>query len=165
MTQISTAWQHRLKSAQRDLISRCGGIERAAEITSFAKSNVGRWNNPTDPDLMPINAVLALELDAGVALVTAVMAGLNGRRLMEPDSEGAGPAAVFRHHAEAMRAAGDLMAAGAAAFADGKLTPAEMAIIDKAAGQVEATLSELRKAIGHGKAEGGQVAILKAVDR
>lgn len=165
MTQISTAWQHRLKSAQRDLISRCGGIERAAEITSFGKSNVGRWNNPTDPDLMPLNAVLALEADAGVALVTAVMAGLNGRRLMEQDCEGAGPAAVFRHHAEAMRAAGDLMAAGAAAFADGKLTPAEMAVIDKAACQVETTLAELRKAIGHGKAEGGQVVSLKAGDR
>ena len=147
MSAISTAWQHRIKSAQRDLIARCGGIERSAEITSFGKSNVGRWNSPTDPDLMPLNAVLALEADAGVALVTSVMAGLNGRRLLEPDSEGAGPGVVFSRHAEAVRAAGDLMAAGAQAFADGVLTPAEMSILDKAAGQVESALCELRKAI------------------
>jgi len=157
MTIISTAWQHRLKSAQRDLISRCGGIERAAEITNFGKSNVGRWNSPTDPDLMPLNAVLALEADAGVALVTSVLAGLNGRRVMEPDSEGAGPGAVFARHAEAVRAAGDLMSAGAQAFADGILTPAEMSTLDRAAGHVEAALGELRRAIGSGKAEGGQV--------
>jgi len=157
MSPISTAWQYRIKSAQRDLISRCGGIERAAEITSFGKSNVGRWNNSTDPDLMPLNAVLALEADAGVATVTAVMAGLNGRRLAEPDCAGSGPDAVFVSHAETVRAAGDLMVAGAVAFADGKLTPAEMAQLDRAAGQVEFALSELRKAIGHGKAHGAQV--------
>lgn len=157
MTTISTAWQHRIKSAQRDLIARCGGIERSAEITSFGKSNVGRWNNPTDPDLMPVNAVLALEADAGVALVTAVMAGLNGRRLVEPDCQGKDPGSVFGHHAEAVRAAGDLMCAGAQAFADGVLTTAEMAMIDRAASQVETALSELRKSIGHGKSVGAQV--------
>jgi len=162
MTQISTAWAHRLKAAQRDLISRCGGIERAAQITSFGKSNVGRWNNATDPDLMPLNAVLALEADAGVAPVTAVMAGLNDRRLVEPDSAGQGPGAVFSRHAETVRAAGDLMAAGAEAFADGKLTKSEMAMIDRAASQVENALGELRKAIGHGRAEGGQVVELRA---
>lgn len=164
MTQISTAWQHRIKSAQRDLISRCGGIERAAEITSFGKSNVGRWNSPTDPDLMPLNAVLALEADAGVALVTSVMAGLNGRRLAEPDSDGRGPAAVFAMHAEAVRAAGDLMSAGAQAFADGVLTPAEMAVLDRAAGHVEVALGELRKAIGHGKADGPQIVKFKGAE-
>lgn len=164
MSSISTAWAHRIKAAQRDLISRCGGIERAAEITSFGKSNVGRWNNSTDPDLMPLNAVLALEADAGVALVTSVMAGLNGRRLVEPDCEGRGPAAVYSMHAEAVRAAGDLMAAGAQAFADGVLTPAEMAVLDRAAGHVEGALGELRKAIGQGKADGPQVVDIRKGD-
>jgi len=165
MSAISTAWQHRIKSAQRDLIARCGGIERAGEITSFGKSNVGRWNSPTDPDLMPLNAVLALEADAGVALVTSVMAGLNGRRVVEADCEGAGPSAVFAKHAEAVRAAGDLMSAGAQAFADGVLTPAEMALIDRAASQVEAALVSLRLSIGQGKADGAQVVQFGAAEK
>lgn len=154
---IPDSWFHRLKAAQRDLIARCGGIERAGEISSSSKSHVGRWNNPTDPDLMPISAVLALEADCGVALVTAAMASLTGRRLVEPDAPGDGAAAVFRRHAEATGKAGELMAMGAAAFADGKLTPTELAQLDRASREVEEALGKLRIAIGQGKAEGGQV--------
>src|SRR6185312_16646205 len=72
MAAISDAWFYRLKAAQRDLIKMVGGIERAAEITSISKSHVGRWNNATDPDLMPINAALLLEAECGVPLITSV---------------------------------------------------------------------------------------------
>lgn len=154
---ISDGWFHSVKAAQRDLIKRSGGIVRAAELATTSPTQMGRYNNPTDPDLMPINVVLALEADSGTALVTAVMATLNGRRLTEAETDGAGPGAVFARHAETVRKAGELMSAGAAAFADGKLTPAEMALIDRLAGEVEAALALLRKDIGNGKAQGGEV--------
>lgn len=154
---ISDAWFHRIKAAQRDLIARAGGIERASEITSVSKSNIGRWNNPKDPDLMSLPAVLALEADCGVALVTGVMADLNGRRLMEPEGEGGGAASVFTRHAETVRQAGELMAAGAAAFADGRLTTTELQLLDRVASNLEISLSEFRKAIGTGKGAGGEI--------
>ena len=154
---ISDGWFHSVKAAQRDLIKRCAGIARAAEIATTSSTQMGRYNNPTDPDLMPLNVVLALEADCGAALVTAVMASLNGRRLVERDEDGAGCVAVFSRYVETVRKAGELMATGAEAFADGKLTPSEMATIDRLAGELDGLNALLRKAIGTGKAEGGQI--------
>lgn len=154
MSVISDAWFYRLKAAQRDLIKMVGGIERAAEITSISKSHVGRWNNATDTDLMPMPAVLLLEAECGVPLLTTVMAELNGRRLADPDVDGGSSGSVLSRHAEAMRQAAELMATGAAAFADGKLTPAEAQDMDRAASTMERGIAELRKALAGARANG-----------
>lgn len=97
------AWFHRMKSAQRDLIKLAGGIERAAEITSFAKSSVGRWNNAGDAELMPPQAVYALEAECGVPVFTAAMAALHGRRLSDPDEHARKAGDVLQRYAEAAR--------------------------------------------------------------
>lgn len=154
MAAISDAWFYRLKAAQRDLIKMVGGIERAAEITSISKSHVGRWNNATDPDLMPINAALLLEAECGVPLITSVMAELNGRRLADPDAAQGNSGCVLSRHAEAVRQAAELMATGAAAFADGKLTPTEAQDMDRAASTMERGLAELRKALAGARGGG-----------
>ncbi len=145
MAQISDAWFYRLKAAQRDLIKQCGGIERAADISSFGKSTVGRWNNATDPELMPMPAILLLEAECGTPLVTSVMAELNGRRLNDPDHEAGTTGNILSRYAEAVRQAGELMATGAQAFADGKVTPTEATQLDRVASDVERALSEFRK--------------------
>ncbi len=44
-------------------------------------------NNATDPELMPLHAVYALECECGVPVVTSAMAELNGRRLTDPDAK------------------------------------------------------------------------------
>jgi hypothetical protein len=116
MSSISDAWFYRLKAAQKDLIERCGGIERAAGKSSSSKSQVGRWNNPGDPDIMVMSAVLLLEADCGVPFVTTAMAELNGRRLADPDNFAAATGSILARHADACRQAADLMASGAAAF-------------------------------------------------
>jgi hypothetical protein len=54
------AFLYRIKAAQRDLIDRCGGIKRVVELVSSSKSEVGRWNNGGDPDLMPVGAIAVL---------------------------------------------------------------------------------------------------------
>jgi hypothetical protein len=147
MPELSSAWHFRLKAAQRDLIDMAGGIERAAALTSVSKSQVGRWRNPTDPDVIAITAALLLEAECGTPLVTTVMAELNGRRLADPDESNVAAGNVLVRHAEAVRQAGELMAQGAMAFADGKLTPAEAAALDRASASTERALSELRMAI------------------
>lgn len=154
MPQISDTWFYRLKAAQRDLIKRAGMIERAAEITSTSKSQVGRWNSSSEPDLMPLPAVLLLEAECGVSIVTQVMAELNGRRLADPDREEAQRGDAMVRHADAIRQAGELMAAGAAAFADGKLTPAEAQQMDSAASTLERSVAELREALAGARGKG-----------
>lgn len=152
---LSQAWFYRLKSAQKDLIERCGGIVRAAEKCSSSKTEVGRWNNQGDPDLMPLPAILQLEAECGVPLVTSAMAELNSRRLTDSDEVSASNACIMAAHAEVVVQFGELIARAAVAFSDGKLTSAELVSLDRDAAAVERVLSELRKAAAFGRAEGG----------
>lgn len=153
---LPSAWFYRLKAAQRDLIKRVGGIERAGDIANVSKSQMGRYNNDGDPELMPPPVFLMLQRECGVPLFTDALAGLEGYRLTAPD-EGAGAAnaSIMSSYAETVVQAGELIAKGALAFADGKLTPAEAAGIDRAAALVEQTVSELRRATASARAAGG----------
>lgn len=152
---------YRLKAAQRDLIAYCGGILRAAEITSASKSEVGRWNNAADPDLMSFPATLALEAECGVPVVTTVMAELNGRRLADPDASEVAQTCLWQAQAEMVRTAAELMSAGALAMADGKVTSAEAMKLDRDAAKLERALADYRqaaagiRAVGLSVVEGG----------
>ncbi|MEY9196617.1 hypothetical protein ABIA16_001733 [Sinorhizobium fredii] len=157
------AFLYRVKAAQRDLIERCGGIERAVTITGFSKSQVGRWNNPNDPDLMPIGAVRALEQDCRQPLITAVMAEANGRRLSDPEADRQADVNVLTAHAEVMRLSGDLANAMAMAISDGHFTPTEASAVDRAASSLEKAMSELRAMAAVIKARGGMSATLRLV--
>jgi hypothetical protein len=160
---MSDAFLYRVKAAQRDLIERCGGILRVEAISGFSKSQVGRWNNPSDPDLMPVGAVRALEADCRVALVTAVLAEANGRRLSDPDAERAADVCVMLSHAELMRQAAELANGMAVAIGDGQVTPAEAQTIDRLAAGLERAASDLRAALATIKARGGAAAGLRVV--
>ncbi|TGQ69542.1 hypothetical protein EN829_014900 [Mesorhizobium sp. M00.F.Ca.ET.186.01.1.1] len=151
---LPAAWFYRLKAAQRDLIARAGGIERSADLASMSKSQVGRFNNAGDPDLMPLPAVLMLEAECASPLVTAVMAELNGRRLADAEVGDTANASIMASHAEVVVQAGELMAKGAIAFADGRLTPSEAAGIDRSAASLENAVSNLRQATASARVNG-----------
>lgn len=152
---MSTARTLRIKSAQNQIIALCGGIDESAEITNFGRSTVGRWNDLGDPTLMPLSALMALEAHCGQPLVTAALAEVCGRRLADPDAQATAQGNVMARHADAIIHAGELMVAGAAAFADGKVTPNEATTIDRAAGQLELALAQYRKALAGIRAAGG----------
>lgn len=161
---MATARVHRIKAAQNQLVQLCGGIDGVLDISdSFARSTVGRWNNLDDPTLMPLSAVMTLEAHCGVPLVTKALAEIAGRRLAEPEPGAAADACVLAAHAEAIMQAGELMRAGAMAFSDGRVTPAEARAIDAAGAQMEQAVAALRKALAGVKAEGG--ATLSVVGR
>lgn len=145
MTKISDAWFYRLKAAQRDLIAANGGIQKSADRTSTSKSEVGRWNNPGDPDIMTLPAALTLEAEAGIPLVTAVMAELNGRRLADPDAERDSSGCFMRRSSELSLAYAGFESAKASAYADNDITPAEAATLDQRASVMEREVSEIRK--------------------
>ncbi|RWB85950.1 MAG: hypothetical protein EOQ52_20595 [Mesorhizobium sp.] len=146
----------RIKAAQAELISRAGGIDGAvATLETTGRSTIGRWNNADDPTLMSLDALIRLEAATGSSCMTAALAEMNGRRLADRDAEAAQQVSVMSRHAEAILQAGELMAAGAAAFADGKVSPNEAAVIDRAAAQLERGLAEYRKALAGIRASGG----------
>lgn len=154
---ITPAWFHRLKAAQRDLIRLCGGIERSSDITSMSKSHVGRWNNPTDVEIMSAPAALMLEADCGQPLFTAVMAGLNGRRLTDPDTDAARAGDLLSSHAEVVRTFAELMTQSAQSLADGNVSPSEAAAWDRALSQLEQAVAAGRKATASARATGFSV--------
>lgn len=160
---MSDPFLYRVKAAQRDLIERCGGILRVETISGFSKSQVGRWNNPSDPDLMPLGAIRALEADCRVALVTAVLAEVNGRRLTDPEEERAQDVCVMLSHAELMRQAAELANGMALAISDGQVTPTEAQNIDRLAAGLERSASSLRASLAAIKARGGAPAALRIV--
>lgn len=142
---ISDAWFFRIKTATRDLVQLCGGVVRAGEIGHCSKTEMSRYQVVTDESIIPIPVALALEAYCEMPMVTTVLADLHGRRLSNPDEEAATAAGVFARHAEVMRACAELMAKGAAAAADGRLTPAEAEMMDRAASEVEKMMSPLRQ--------------------
>ncbi|MGQ2906713.1 MAG: hypothetical protein ACT6QU_02050 [Aliihoeflea sp.] len=144
-----------LKAKQRDLIAAAGGIERAAEVCSYGKSTVGRWANADSPELMPLDAVFKLEEECGRFDMSEAIVAARGRRLLDREAVEVANGCIMSRHAEAIVQAGELMAAGAMAFADGMLTPSEATQIDRAAGKLEAALAELRKATAAARGEGG----------
>ncbi len=160
---ISDAWFFRVKAATRDLVSRCGGVIRAGELANTSKSEVSRWQSTTDEGIITIPAVMALEADCGAPLVTAVMADLQARRLSDEAAEGRCAANLFRDHAELMRHSAEVTAAMAEAMADGTVTPAEAARVDRAARSLDVSVDRVRTSLagvqaGASEPEGGQVA-------
>lgn len=144
-----------LKAKQRDLIAAAGGIERAAAVCNFSKSQVGRWANADSPELMPLDALFALEEETGRFDMSEAIAAARGRRFDEGALEAVANGSIMARHAETIVQAGELMSTGALAFSDGKLTPAEAQAIDRAAGALERGLAELRKAAAGVRAAGG----------
>ncbi|SHE66821.1 hypothetical protein SAMN02745157_0672 [Kaistia soli DSM 19436] len=147
---ISDAWFHRVKSATRDLVQACGGVVRTGEIAHASKSEVSRWQTATDESIIPLAAVLVLEADCDLPLVTTVMADLGGRRLAEPDPD-SGAAMVLGPYADVMQAASELLSSTSAAVRDGKLTVAEIEIMDRNAAALERAAASFRLATAAAK--------------
>lgn len=141
---ISDAWFFRVKAATRDLIARCGGVVRSGEIANVSKTEISRWQGVGDEGIISIPAVLALEADCGMPLVTSVMADLQGRRLSDGDAEGAAASCLYKDHADVMRRSAEVTATLAEGLADGTLTAAEIERVDSAARDLDTSLDQLR---------------------
>ncbi|TIM16245.1 MAG: hypothetical protein E5Y67_03360 [Mesorhizobium sp.] len=143
-----------LKAKQRDLIAAAGGIERAAEVCSYSKSVVGRWNNLDSPELMELPAIFALEEESGRFDMSEAIVAVRGRRLADVEAVAAN-GSLMAAHADAVVRMGELMTEGAMAFADGKLTPSESGRLDRSLAALVDALSEYRKVVASARAAGG----------
>lgn len=138
---IADSWFIAIKQATRDLVRASCGIVAAGEIAHASRSEVSRWQSATDPDIIPLAAVLALEAECGQPLVTGAMARLHGMRLA-----GDGPAsaaAIAASHAQIMQHFARLMQDMAHALADGQITPSEAGSLRRLGGDLARGVNEL----------------------
>ena len=145
-------WKWRVKAALRDLVARAGGYERAAGCAGLSKSTLHRAASADYADMPSLVAVMLLERDCGVPLVSAVLAEAQGHALVPREARET--PALSRAHAIFARAAAELQAALAEALADGVVTPREQQVIEREAAGVAGALAGLRQsnARGRGKA-------------
>lgn len=152
---MNDAWHYQIKAAQRDLIKFTGGIERAVEMTEYAKSTVGRWNNPADPELMPLSAVRALERETGRPLITSILAQETGCKLVEPNGPTGDAAAL---EAMVRKLVVDVMEIGSSsttAAADKHISSSESAVIRNPVSRARDTLRQIEQFLSGVQAQGG----------
>ncbi len=145
----------RIKAATRDLVSACGGVERAASIVDMSKSEVSRWQSAGSmSSVIPVDAILALEAECGIAPVTAAMAAINGRAL--GDSAEAGLAArgtLLARQAASMAAEAKVAQVFAEIHEDGVTTESELDRLQRVVGEKQASDHEYQNTIAALRAE------------
>lgn len=150
---ISDTWFHRVKSATRDLVKMSGGVVRAGEVAGVSKSEVSRWQSPTDGDVISLPAALALEAECGVPLVTSAMAELQGRRVSDPNEEDVATCLLGAFTGVTL-ALGELQSVMGMSLSDGKVTPAEAGSVTRAATALEDKVTQLKLVMAGIKADG-----------
>lgn len=138
-----------LKLKTRQLIKACGGLEAAseacaAECRPYSVKQLSRCQNPSAPDLLPLDVVDCLETYCGQHVVTQAIASSKPRtgtlgELRDESSEVTETAAELQRHVRE-------------ALADGEIDPGEaaelMEIVQRGKGHfadVEASLTPLLK--------------------
>lgn len=154
MTRMEEAARIALKAATRDLVEACGGVERAGRRAGVSAQSVSRWQLNAHPEIIPLSAVVVLELDAGIAPVTAALARLNGRDLTEGLPVEGAAACIFGRHSEVMREVGEVMGRAAEVFADGQLSPTEIEILDRQVADLERATGRMRSDLARARASG-----------
>ncbi|MDF1720540.1 MAG: hypothetical protein P1U65_07695 [Minwuia sp.] len=120
-----------VKDVFADLIENAGGLRAAAAISRLGKSRLGEIASPHAPESQPpVDVVLSLELATGTSPVTAHMAAVQGRLLIDlgidPAALGdADVALMLRINADAVKAAAETISHQMDAAADGVIEQAE----------------------------------------
>lgn len=156
-------WHKSVKAAQRELIGDAGGIERAARISCYSTSVVGRWNAANSPDIMPLDAVRMLENDTGKYLITEIMAHEGGRKLLEPAGPVSDAGALDAMIRDLLVNIAELAARGTVVTSDNHISPSETATLDTPIARIMDTGRKLQQLSAAVKANGGASADLKLV--
>lgn len=149
------AWFWRVKAAQRDLIERCGGVRRAAEIGACSPAWIGKCNTANEDAFLSALQKHRLEQDAGEPIVSRVECELMGHEVSAPGGAAAAPAgSAFSAHAELVGEFGDLLAGFAARIGDGRFSRADGAATDRELAEIIARAEAFRRLIAALQAEG-----------
>lgn len=126
---MSEASIYQIKAATRDLVKLVGGVQRAAAIANVSAPSVSRWQTATTPDVIPVSAIIALEKEAEAPLVTAVLADLSGRALVESVRDSS--SCIMAQHADFAEQVSETLSVATRALSDLRVTPAEATAVVK----------------------------------
>jgi hypothetical protein len=134
-----------MKAGHRDLIAACGGIERTSELLDMSIAHVGRWNNAEADDLINPRAKAKLEAECGYPWVTRVELLWLGFEIQERAPESSARAGdVHSATSRVVAEASDVMRAYSEALADGKITPSDIAVLQKELGELARAVEQAR---------------------
>lgn len=128
----SDAEFYRLKAAMKDLVQRCGGQKRAAEIVGLAQSMISYICTRENRAQFSPAAVLLLERECGDPIVTRASAELQGFGLVGDGSLGArAPANPYVAIADLSTEYSEVVQEFALRTADGVFSNADGAAMDR----------------------------------
>ena len=144
------------KVLARGLIEAAGGLDAAsAAATRVGKTQLGNYQSPHHEQFMPADVIARLELVTGQPLVTTELARRAGYRLVPVEAMTGGQLGELL--ARLGSEVGEVFAAYAAAWQDGRITRAEQAEIQRelqglilAASNADAYLRGVLSAAGEG---------------
>lgn len=153
------AWFWRVKAAQRDLIERCGGVRRAAEIADCSPTWIGKCNTPNEDAFLSAVQKRRLEADAGEPLVSRVECELMGFEVAAPGGANSARAdSAYAAHAALVAEFGDLLAGFAERVRDGEFSRCDGAATDRDLADIIRRAEDFRGLIARlaaGGAKGG----------
>lgn len=136
-----------LKTATRQLVALCGGVEAAGTMSRVGKSIISEYQNTEKPDLfMPVDVAADLEGTCGHYPVTQAMARAAGGVFIK--SERKPIVSVAESLPKIGKEVGDVFAQTARALADGKTTPKEAKDIVAQIDEAIDALITAREALG-----------------
>jgi hypothetical protein len=139
----------RIKGATRLLFRELGSLDAAAEICGASTSQLGRYQNLDETDVITADKIAVLEAQDGVRpRVTEALAAINGNILLRcPQLPGAG--AWAGRLGELAREAGTLMAGLGRALEDGAISADEIGRLNLRAdvAALHSTLAGIDKAL------------------
>ncbi|WP_176085741.1 hypothetical protein [Martelella sp. HB161492] len=117
-----------LKAVCRRAVDIVGGPENFQHCTRVGQAQLSRYTLPS-PDFakyfMPIDVALEADLEAGMPIITAELARLQGYRLVRDDVAYDGEPLGYRDIGELNRGVGALLNAAFEAMEDGSVDPQE----------------------------------------
>jgi hypothetical protein len=117
-----------LKDAASALVKACGGLEKASALTRVKPSQMQRYTAPGEPDChMPVDVVVALELNCAQPLVTQFLALQAGGVLLRVPRGARSRRDYMRHLGAIGAKTGALYSHACEAIADGVLSLRERA--------------------------------------
>jgi hypothetical protein len=135
-----------IKAAVGRQVNNMGGVEKAAALVGMGKTQLANYCHPDRGERVPLVVALSLDEAAGDPLVLRTAATLLGFRLLPLDEHA--EADILTALGATAGSAGQLLAEGYAAAADGKVTPSERRQMARKAVELQTGLATLLLALG-----------------
>ena len=132
-----------LKNAFRRACQQAGGgLREIAGMTRLSSAQLSRFGDISSDQFAPADVMLDIDSLAGAPIITRALAGMLGYDLV-PAGQPVVAACFSQHLADLARESGDAVTGLATALADGKLTPRELADIDRDLSDLDAQVHSL----------------------